>query len=272
MSIQVICPNVKCRERFVVSDKFAGQTGPCPKCKSPIRIPKKEEDIKIHAPEDAGPKDASGKLVLKPIARKDAKFSIVLAVIIGVMVVVALGGAYAIGVVFEGNAPWWILAPGAVLLAIPLGYGGYAFLRDDELEPYSGQELLVRSVIAAAIYASIWGIFALLRVFVFPEGISLMVLAIVGLPLAAVGAVAAYGSLDLSFGSAALHFGLYAVFTLALALLMKVDLIGDPSNAPRRGPRKSPTQTTPAPSAAPVKPRRADSIELRKNAPHVRLS
>lgn len=248
MPIQVICPNVKCRERFVVSDKFAGQTGPCPKCKTPIRIPKKEEEVKIHAPEDAGPKDATGKLVLKPIARKDAKFSIVLAVIIGAMVLVSLGASYGIGVAFKGAPPWWILAPGAVLLAIPLGYGGYAFLRDDELEPYSGQSLLMRSLIAAMIYGAIWGIFALLRLFVFDEGISLMVLTMIAVPLVVVGTVTAYGALDLTFGSAALHFGLYAIFTLALALLMKVDLIGDPATAPRRGPRQSPTQnTTPAP-------------------------
>ncbi len=267
MSIQVICPNVKCRERFVVSDKFAGQTGPCPKCKSPIRIPKKEEDIKIHAPEDAGPKDASGKLVLKPIARKDAKFSIVLAVIIGVMVVAALGGAFAIGRLYgEKGPPVWILVPGAILLAIPLGYGGYAFLRDDELEPYSGQELLVRSLISSVIYAAIWGLFALLRMLVFREGIDLMTLAIVGVPLAALGAVTAYGALDLSFGSAALHFGLYAVFTLTLSLLMNVDLIGKP------GTNKRAPKTAPAASPAPVKPRRAESIELRKNSPLVRLS
>lgn len=254
MSIQVICPNVKCRERFVVSDKFAGQTGPCPKCKSPIRIPKLEEQVKIHAPEDAGPKDSTGKLVLKPIARKDAKFSIVLAVIIGVIVLVSLGVAAGLGVAYEGKAPWWILAPGAILLAVPLAYGGYAFLRDDELEPYSGQSLMVRAIVSSLIYAAIWGIFALLRVFVFPEGISLMVLTFVALPLVVVGAVTAYGALDLSFGSAALHFGLYAVFTLALALLMRIDLIGDPTTAPRRGPR------TPAPKqkAEPVKPKRAE--------------
>lgn len=253
MPIQVICPNVKCRERFVVSDKFAGQTGPCPKCKTPIRIPKKEEEVKIHSPEEMGPKDSTGKLVLKPIARKDAKFSIILAVIIGVMVLVSLGASYAIGAAFKGAPPWWILAPGTVLLAIPLGYGGYAFLRDDELEPYSGQSLLVRSLIAAVIYGALWGIFALLRIFVFSEGINLMILPMIALPLAAVGAVTAYGALDLSFGSAALHFGLYAVFTLALALLMRVDLIGDPASAPRRGPRQTPTQ-----KAAPVQQRRAE--------------
>jgi hypothetical protein len=267
MPIQVICPNVKCRERFVVSDKFAGQTGPCPKCKTPIRIPKKEEEIKIHAPEDAGPKDATGKLVLKPIARKDAKFSIVLAVIIGVMVLVSLGAAYGLGVAFKGAPPWWILAPAAVLLAVPLGYGGYAFLRDDELEPYSGQSLLVRSLIAAVIYGAIWGVFALLRIFVFEDGMSLMVLTMVAVPLVAVGAVTAYGALDLSFGSAALHFGLYAIFTLALALLMRVDLLGDPSNAPRRGPRPAPTQ-----KGAPAIPKRASLRELDSRATRANFS
>jgi hypothetical protein len=260
MSIQVICPNAKCRERFVVSDKFAGQTGPCPKCKSPIRIPKKEEEIKIHSPEDAGPKDSTGKLVLKPIARKDAKFSVILAVIIGAMVLLALGGAYALGAVYKGDPPIWILAPMAVILAVPLGYGGYAFLRDDELEPYSGQELLVRSIIAAVIYGAIWGIFAMLRVFVFPDGISLMMLTIVAVPLAALGAVAAYGALDLSFSSAALHFGLYAVFTLALALLMRIDLIGDPTQTPRRGPRSP----TPNQRNAPVTPKRAQLRDTRE--------
>jgi hypothetical protein len=254
MSIQVICPNVKCRERFVVSDKFAGQTGPCPKCKTPIRIPKLEEQVKIHAPEDAGPKDASGKLVLKPIARKDAQFSIILAVIIGVMVLVSVGTSIGLGVAYQGNPPWWILAPGAVLLAIPLAYGGYAFLRDDELEPYSGQSLMVRAIISSFIYAAIWGIFAVLRLVVFPEGINLMVLAFIALPLVAIGTVTAYGALDLSFGSAALHFGLYAIFTLALALLMRVDLIGDPTTNPRRKPRTP----TPKQTIEPAKPKRAD--------------
>ena len=149
------------------------------------------------------------------------------------------------------------------MLAIPLAYGGYAFLRDDELEPYSGQELLVRSIIASAIYAAIWGVFFLLRWFIFPDGINLMMLAIVAVPLAAIGAVTAYGALDLSFGSAALHYGLYVVFTMALCLLMSVDLLGKPESG-RRKPRANPTQ-----NSAPVKPKRAAKA-AKKAAPKPR--
>ena len=37
MPIPVICPG--CKASFRVSDKFAGKTGPCPKCKTTIKIP-----------------------------------------------------------------------------------------------------------------------------------------------------------------------------------------------------------------------------------------
>ena len=35
MAIDVTCPS--CHTRFQVSDKFAGKSGPCPKCKNTIR-------------------------------------------------------------------------------------------------------------------------------------------------------------------------------------------------------------------------------------------
>ena len=73
MSIIVVCP--ACRKSFKVSEKFAGQTGPCPNCKKPLRVPTKEEEVKVHAPEEfaGGGKTTSGKLVTKPIARVDTK-------------------------------------------------------------------------------------------------------------------------------------------------------------------------------------------------------
>ena len=37
MSIPVVCPG--CRTRFKVSDRFAGQSGACPKCKAKIEVP-----------------------------------------------------------------------------------------------------------------------------------------------------------------------------------------------------------------------------------------
>src|SRR5437773_10569668 len=82
MAIVVVCPT--CHARFQVSEKFAGQKGPCPKCKNPINIPKLEDEVKIHAPEEfgAGGKDAKGRPVLKPIERVEAKVNPVVTVIV----------------------------------------------------------------------------------------------------------------------------------------------------------------------------------------------
>ena len=63
MPINVTCPG--CLKRFSVADKFAGKKGPCPKCKKIITIPKKEDEVVIHAPEhsEAGAIGAGGRHV-----------------------------------------------------------------------------------------------------------------------------------------------------------------------------------------------------------------
>ena len=65
MPINVTCPG--CLKRFSVADKFAGKQGPCPKCKKIITIPKKEDQVVIHAPDhsEAGAVGAGGRHVLK---------------------------------------------------------------------------------------------------------------------------------------------------------------------------------------------------------------
>ena len=73
MPIQVTCPG--CLKRFTVNDKFAGKSGPCPSCRKVIKIPDKSEEVVIHAPEQSGPKDSTGKSVLKPLRRKEVKLS-----------------------------------------------------------------------------------------------------------------------------------------------------------------------------------------------------
>src|SRR6476620_5372965 len=73
MAIDVTCPG--CKTRFQVSDKFAGKKGPCPKCKTVITIPKKEDEIVIHAPEQSGPTDSKGVAVLKPLTRVETTLS-----------------------------------------------------------------------------------------------------------------------------------------------------------------------------------------------------
>jgi hypothetical protein len=57
MPIAVSCPT--CKASFKVSDQFAGKQGPCPKCKTPIKIPKAETPA-------ASPAAAPGKAAAAP--------------------------------------------------------------------------------------------------------------------------------------------------------------------------------------------------------------
>ncbi len=221
MPIQVICTG--CHARFKVSDKFAGKTGPCPKCKTSLKIPDKSDEVVIHGPEEYGPKTASGVGVLKPIERTENKYSVgVIVAIVGACVFVLLvalilrfmtGG--------EGNVHAAILTVGAVVLAPPLVWAGYAFFRDDELEAYTGGSLMIRVAICAAVYAGLWGLYALLNYYALggtsPELWQLMyVLPILFIP----GALAALATLDLDATSATLHYGMYVLMTVCLRLIM----------------------------------------------------
>ena len=73
MSIPVICPG--CHKSFKVSDKFAGKSGACPSCKTTIDVPEKGQEVKVHAPAAfaEGGRSTSGKLITKPIARKQVR-------------------------------------------------------------------------------------------------------------------------------------------------------------------------------------------------------
>src|SRR4026209_2147468 len=88
MAIDVVCQ--ACKTRFQVSEKFAGKSGPCPKCKTTIKIPEKAQEVVIHAPEVSGPKDSKGQAVLKPIARVEPLLQTTQIIIIVASVVVVL--------------------------------------------------------------------------------------------------------------------------------------------------------------------------------------
>ncbi len=93
MAILVVCPG--CKKSFNVDDKFAGKTGPCPKCKTKITIPEKKAEVKIHAPEEfsGGGKGVTGKLALKPIARQETRIKPLMAAVIGGAVAAAIAWA-----------------------------------------------------------------------------------------------------------------------------------------------------------------------------------
>lgn len=201
MTISVVCPG--CKKRFSVSDKYAGQKGPCPSCKTVIQIPEKAEEVVIHAPEGAGPKDSKGKSVVKPILREETRFDPKIAGAIAATVLAVFVIAWVIGSTYKkstppattkeaappvdkkavpktANAPTpqrpakpppqpdrlplFFKALAALVLGPPLAFGAYSFLRNDEFEPYRNKELWIRVAACGAVYALLWGLFGYLPV------------------------------------------------------------------------------------------------------------
>lgn len=218
MPISVVCPG--CQARFSVSEKFAGKKGPCPKCKAPITIPEiPKDEVKIHVPEEftSGGKDSKGRAVSKPIARQETKVTkkAIFAIVAGVLAVLAV--AFVLGKSLDQKSPLWIpiVFLGLVALGPPISVAGYSFLRDQELEAYSGRGLWLRAAICAAVYAALWGVYAILRA----NGIDATEMwqwLFVGPIFIGIGGAVAWGALDLDFGSAALHYSFYLIITLIL--------------------------------------------------------
>lgn len=212
MPIQVLCP--KCRSRFQVSEKFAGQSGPCPKCKATIRVPKPSEEVKIHGPEEfaSGGRGASGQLITKPIAHTDVKLQPTTVAIIAAIAVTALAVAWLGGRLFASN----LVARVVGLLAVtpPIVLAGYFFLRDDELEPYRGRALWIRAGICSLAYVLVWWLYAYLAgVFITGELWNWLV---VLPPVFVLGALSALATLDIDFGSGIFHFFFYVLVTVLL--------------------------------------------------------
>jgi hypothetical protein len=217
MPISVLCP--KCKARFNVSEKFAGQKGPCPKCKTILTVPSAPAaEVQVHVPEQfaSGGKDSKGRPVSKPIARRETKLSTAqIAGIVGAVVVV-LGAAVALRMV-DNKLP--VVVAGLAIISAPLALAGYTFLRDDELEPYRGRSLILRGVICGLAYAALWAVYAPLPAYGIITGEPWQWLFIAPAFIAA-GAGVAWASFDLDFGSAAMHYCFFLVVTLLLRFAM----------------------------------------------------
>ena len=225
MPIAVTCP--KCLTRFSVNEKFAGKKGPCPKCKNEITIPELTEQVVIHAPPDVAPKDSKGQSVLKPIKRKEAKFS--RALIWGSVGGVAGAILLALGMRLTGGTPIIMRIIIALAVAPPLVRFGYAISRDSELEPYVGRELWNRVWITSAVLAATWLIYVFITPYVLDidyasemgllaSGISLVV-------MLTFGSVAAMAAFELELFGGMIIAGVYVAATLLLAILGAVQLV-----------------------------------------------
>lgn len=235
MAIHVVCPG--CRKAFTVSDQFAGKKGPCPQCKTVITVPTLKEQVTVHAP-DTGPKTAEGRPIFEPIKRKETKLEPIAIFGIVAAVVTTLVIALLVRVNSPAGVPPMLLGFAAIVLGPPLAFAAYTFLRDQEGEPHRGMALIVRTLACGLVYALLWGAFAFVPKWAgLDQPLELFWLIMVIPAMWAVGALAAYASLDLEFGTSAIHYGFYLAITVVLlGLAGGIGMIAQmPKGRPKRG-------------------------------------
>lgn len=243
MPIQVTCPG--CLARFTVSDKYAGKTGPCPKCKKVIVVPDKSQEVVIHAPESSGPKDSKGVAVLKPIRRKEFRVGVKTwaATFIGALSVVAIAISFRYS---NAPPPIWLLALGAIAIAPPIVMLGYTFFRDDELEGYSGKEYLARTAICSVVFAFTWLLYYLLAPYLNDSKslaeVPSSIMAVMMIGMLAIGTGASLATLELETGQSVLQYMSYFAVCFFLCMIMGVEL-GEPLAKPKL--KKKPAVTQP---------------------------
>lgn len=226
MAIDVTCPG--CQKRFNVSDKFAGQKGPCPHCKTVMEIPKLEDQVVIHAPEFEGPKDAKGRSVLKTAKRKDAKFNPILAASVGGVALLVLLGALLLRGQEEKSL--WLLGLGAVVIGPLVAWAAYPMMRDPDLEPYQGGALWLRAAICGLAFAAGWGVYCWVGYFLgggdWPiQELGIVQTLVASLFAVAVGGIAVFASYDFEPLNAASVCIAYFAITILLRLLMGLEAL-----------------------------------------------
>ena len=230
MAIQVVCRG--CKKRFQVDDIHAGKTGACPNCQKPIEIPRPEDAVVIHEPENFGPKGAAGRPVLKPVPRTDATVTrlqwILLAVAVAGVLVLAITLRNTLENPLEHD---WVLALGSLVLGFPLAIGAYFILRDDELEGYRGRPLLLRGLVCSFAYTGIWALYPWAAAFFYADTIELWHAVFLLLPILCCVAIIPFAAFELDYTSALVHVGFFVVVTALLAIIMGISpdhIVGKP--------------------------------------------
>ncbi len=239
MPIPVVCPS--CKARFQVSEQYAGKQGPCPKCKTTITIPKLEEQVVIHAPEEfAGgattvAKDKKGRSVLKPIQRVKVPLKwLTVAIWVGSLIALLAGTAFVgrtiignEGFTKEGNFAWVWMTLGAALAAAWVVYPAYHVFRDRELEGFTGLELIGRLALVSAVYVAMWGFLHLLKEYLIGADLQLFQLLIFLPAPFLIAGLSSMAILDLEIPQGVMHF----LFFVCLCMLLRV-LAGVPNIVP----------------------------------------
>jgi predicted Zn finger-like uncharacterized protein len=217
MAIVVVCP--ACNARFRVSDKYAGRQGPCPKCKTTIIVPAAADEEPIVVPQTDEETDGEKQSTkFQSLPREETKIQPLGIALAGIVLLAFIVAALLRGSDWKSSAV--LLGLGAVVMAPPLALAGYALLRQEELEPHRGVELICRVAICAAAYVILWAVLWGLKSWLIDDGLeSWNTLFLLVGPLA-VGSVTAWATLDLDLGSGLFHYCLYLGVCVLLRLTM----------------------------------------------------
>ena len=134
---------------------------------------------------------------------------------------------------------------GVIALAFPLAWVGYSFFHDDELEEYSGKERASRVGVCALIFAFTWGLYWFLAYYMGNKTLAEVEPISFAIFLAIMFVGGSLGSLvamELEVGQAVLHYAMYFLVTLLLAVL---------AGAPIAEPFASGSSDSPYPSIKP---------------------
>ena len=198
---------------FEVSDRFAGQKGPCPKCGHIIEIPK--ENLVVHAPEDMRTTGKAPRNIaeMRPVLRSRFVFS-TRQVVLGILgVVLVLAAAMGLSYLQMGTAKLAAGGIGLFLVTFPLVSFSYMMLRDDEdLEIFLGNELYRRSFLVTLGFLATWLVLELFLKFMNPG----MFCWIYVFPMAVLGAFVAMIVFDTSFNKGMVLYLFIAICVIAL--------------------------------------------------------
>ena len=124
--------------------------------------------------------------------------------------------------------PVYILALGALLLAPPLIWSGYSFVRDSELEPYVGADLRNRILILSVILAALWLVYCFVPSYVLeldsPTEMGYLSFGIVLIVMIGLGTLASAATFDLEPVNGLTLAGLYFIVTVILAVISGLSL------------------------------------------------
>jgi hypothetical protein len=213
-------------KRFQVSDRFAGQKGPCPNCKTIIEIPKAA--VVIHGIEPASPYSGGNlrtkRIPIKPLERIVDDFDVKHAAVYAASAFGVFLAAVIVGLLSLSVGTRSVLGLFGLLVSVyPLSLFGYQVLRDHEqLFIYTGVDLHRRTGLTALGYVILWIIFEYFLQYTNAFGaVSVLYFA----AFAVFGMFLALLVLEIPLGNALMHFLIFAVPIILLRYLSGLDWI-----------------------------------------------